>query len=298
MRFSLAFAALAASVVLASSTAHAAPDAAEPTASTCTAYIDALPYTIDAPGTYCLRRDQVSAYYGQAILVMSSDVTVDCRNRRISLAPGQYAGGTTGVGLDMGLGNVKVQNCQLSGFDIGVWMPFNGANNAVRNNRIDRFTSSGIQAGGDNFEAANNRITYGGGMYNGSTGISLSGDMAVGGANGQALTNNLIAGLYGPTAAGIMAIGSNGLRVINNHVMGVRGNANGPASGMTFNLTPDLQLINNSISAMSQDQVFTPMQSQTPPALCRGNTIYNSIQMPFYGCLRTFDNTTVQTPIY
>lgn len=229
---------------------------------------------------------------------MVSDVTVDCRNRKVSLVAGQNPGGTNGVGHDMGLNNVKVQNCQLSGFDIGVWMPFNGAGNSVRNNRIDRYVSSGIQAGGDHFEAVNNRITYGGGFFSGVVGINLIGDSSRGGSNGQVLINNLIAGIYGPMAVGIMATDSNGMRLINNYIMGIRGNGNGPASGMTFNGTPDLQLINNSISAMTQDQMFIPMQSITQPALFRGNTVYNTGYLAFNACVRSIDNANVYTPIF
>lgn len=84
-------------------------------------------------------------------------------------------------------------------------------------------------------------------------------------------------------AVGIMATDSNGMRLINIYIMGIRGNGNGPA-GMTFNGTPDLQLINNSISAMTQNEMFIPMQSVTQPALCRGSTVSpcGGIGMPLF----------------
>jgi len=51
MRSILAFAALAATAAFAPSSAHAETEATESVASSCTAYIDAVPYTINVPGT-------------------------------------------------------------------------------------------------------------------------------------------------------------------------------------------------------------------------------------------------------
>ncbi|GEM_PF-3470077 len=299
MRSIIACASLAAIFSFNALPARATDVAATDVAPSCSAYIDTLPYTISAPGTYCLRKDLTSSDYIGGVVVYASDVTVDCRNRSMAVAAGTDRNGTTGVYLDMGVSRSTVQNCSLNGFDIGVRTPFDGVDNAVRNNRVNQFISAGIQGGGDGFQAVNNRITNGLSLYNGATGIDVMGNFLQGSSSGQVVMNNLVAGLNGLIATGIRVTDSEGLRVINNHVQAVKGVApNGAASGMTFNRTPGLQLVNNAISALAPDQAFTPMQSVTQPALCRGNSIYNSYQASFYTCARTLDNVNVATPAY
>lgn len=299
MRYTLACITLAVAASVNTSNAYAADAVEASAAPTCTTYIDTLPYAINAPGYYCLRKDLATDYYLGAIVVYASDVTVDCRNRKLSVAPGASRAGTNGVHLDMGVSRTTVQNCLFQGFDIGIWTPFDGSGNSARNNRVDQFISAGIQGGGEGFEAINNRITNGVSLYGGSTGISLIGDFTQGGSNGQVVMNNLVAGLNGMIATGISVTDSKSLRIINNHVATLKGiEPNGAANGMTFGNTPDLQLINNAISAMSTEQVFRPMQSNVTPSLCRGNTISNSYQASFYGCTRSLDNINVFPPAY
>jgi hypothetical protein len=143
-------------------------------------------------------------------------------------------------------------------------------------------------------------VTYGGSVDNGVSGIVMTGADGHP-ATGQVLTNNLIAGLWGTQVIGISMWDSVGTRLINNHLMGMRANGN---AGWVYGIVAygggmaDLQTINNSVSAMSSDQWFLPMYAMPKPALCRGNTVYNSGSIPFNDCVRSIENITVDTPIW
>lgn len=299
MRSILAHAVLFGGLALAMPVEAAEEPAPAVPSTSCTAYIDALPYTINSPGHYCLRANLSTGHFN-AILVNASDASLDCRNRVIELQAGADPRGAEGVRVGPGAHDVIVENCIVRGFDRGIVTPFDTANLAIQNNRVERFLSIGIHAGGDGLNVVNNRVTGGGSLDNATTGIWVMGTPARP-ATGQVVMNNLLAGLHGIQVTGISAFATTGLRLINNHVMGMRTNGN---AGWVYGIVAyggglsNLQVINNSVSAMSPDQLFYPMYADPVPALCRGNTVYNHGSIPFLGCATSVDNVTVQTPLY
>jgi len=299
MRSILTHAALIGGLALAAPAAGAEEPAPVELSTACTTYIDALPYTISAPGHYCLKANRSTGHF-LAVVVNSPDATLDCRNRAIEFQGGANASGTDGVVVSPGANDATVQNCTIRGFDRGIRSASSAADVTIRNNRIERFLTFGIQGGGDRFNVVNNRVTDGGSLDNAATGIWVAGDPAQP-ATGQVIVNNLIAGLHGLQVTGIGAYASQGLRLVNNHIMGLRVNGNAAwAYGIVAygGGLSDLQVINNTTSAMAQDQLFFPMYADPAPTLCRGNTVYNNPNLPFANCVRSIDNTTVQTPMY
>jgi hypothetical protein len=96
-------------------TAHAAPALGN-----CTGFIDTLPATISAPGTWCLRASLVSGTWegapNAAITIASNDVVLDCNGFGIK-GPGiQSHTGISGYQVN----RVTVRRCSVSQFELGI----------------------------------------------------------------------------------------------------------------------------------------------------------------------------------
>jgi hypothetical protein len=118
MRSILACTVLAAAIALATPSLKA-EEVTSSAATTCDTYIDALPYTVTAPGNYCLRRN-LSTEVTPAITINASGATLDCLNRSVTLANNQYPSGYIGVLVATGVSNATVQNCSVSNFGTGM----------------------------------------------------------------------------------------------------------------------------------------------------------------------------------
>lgn len=166
----------------------------------CTGFIDSVPATITAQGTWCLRHDLSTAITsGNAITVNTNNVTIDCNDFKV----GGLAAGTStdarGVYAQDRL-NVTVRHCNIRGFLMGVqFVAFGGGGNyLIENNRIDSSTAIGVFAGGDGSVVRDNLIRDTGGttLYAPeSYGIQTSGSVDVIGNTVDGLTGDL--GVYG-----------------------------------------------------------------------------------------------------
>jgi parallel beta-helix repeat protein len=136
-------------LLVSAAAAFAAGPARAETWHSCTGFIDALPATITAAGTWCLRRNLgTSIASGDAILIANNRITIDCNGRRITgLAAGP---GTNATGIRAVLRHsVTVRNCEITGFIAGVAMvDTDGGDHVIEDNRIVGNTYVGIYVQG------------------------------------------------------------------------------------------------------------------------------------------------------
>jgi len=273
--------------------AFGSPAFAQETGSTCTTIIDALPYTITAPGTYCLRSDTVvQSFYG--VQIMSNDVVLNCRGRTIEAAVVEP--GSDGISTVAGLRNVTVQNCVVKGFDRGISVGNQGYGAQVLNNRVENSLSVGIAAWGHNARVVNNRVSN---MHpelgQQVIGINLLPFTPEISATGQELINNTVASMSASyLLVGLMVSGSTEPRVINNHVLDLQPDPGAYAVSIWLNdwaqgaNTTGGQLINNGF--MARVNGVQSMWGQ--PALCKGNTTVGQASA-FETCVSRSDNISI-----
>jgi hypothetical protein len=123
----------------------------------CGTTIDALPYSIGAPGVYCLGGNLSLAHAAeQAITISASNVTLDCNGHRLD---GSEAGLSTlsyGI-LSIGRQNITVRNCRVRGFQHGMYL-VQGGGHLVERNRFEANTMSGATFGGEGAVFRDNQI--------------------------------------------------------------------------------------------------------------------------------------------
>ncbi|MBD9467691.1 right-handed parallel beta-helix repeat-containing protein [Pseudoxanthomonas sp. PXM01] len=265
------------------------------TAGTCSTIITSLPYTITAPGHYCLRSNAVvQSHYG--IHIASSDVVLNCRGRSIQAAT--QSPGSDGIAGMSGLQNVTVQNCIVRNFDRGISAGHEGSNTQILNNRVENVLSDGIMVWGHNARVVNNRVSniLPSAAYQ-VVGISLMPYSPAISATGQEAINNTVAGLTADyLLVGLMISGSTNPRLVNNHVMDLRRRTDTHAIAIWLSgwaqgaNTTGGQLINNAL--MMREPGVSGLSGQ--PALCKGNTSVGIEVSGFESCLTQTDNTTIQ----
>ncbi|TQM12190.1 parallel beta helix pectate lyase-like protein [Pseudoxanthomonas sp. 3HH-4] len=281
--------------VLALATFGAPALAQEGGTTTCSTIITSLPYTITAPGNYCLRNDAViQSHYG--VHIASSDVVLNCRGRSIQAET--LSAGSDGIAGMPGLENVTVQNCVVRNFDRGITAGYEGRNTQVLNNRVENVLSNGIAVWGHDARVVNNRVSniLPDTAYQ-VVGISLFPFSPEVSATGQEAINNTIAGLTADyMLVGMMISGSTNPRLVNNHVLDLRRRTDTNAIGIWFTgwaqgaSTTGGQLINNAL--MMREPGVSGLSGQ--PALCKGNTSVGIAVSGFESCLVRADNTTIQ----
>jgi hypothetical protein len=257
-----ALASLVAPALLALAALVPAPAAAETL--TCT-NITVLPYTISAPGHYCLNQNFTAAYAAPAILVNANNVVLDCNDHFIN----NSSGGVTGV-YASNRQQVTVRNCGLTNFGRGIafFETTAGAsrNHHVLNNRVLRPRLAGIQVAGTANLIENNRISD---IVGGSAGTTFGVLVTSFDGNGvgnvvrnntitasapalyvniigvyllavdnSAVIGNTISGLFPPldkTAQGIVAYTDVlGTAAVGNTVLAVTGNPPGGGGGISY----------------------------------------------------------------
>jgi hypothetical protein len=127
----------------------------------CTGEITALPFTIAAPGTWCLKHDLSTAdTSGGAVTVEADNVVVACNGFALrstagagSLAKGVYV---------QDRHRVTVRDCRIEGFNIGVMFTANdrttSTGHLVERNSLDRNVFSGIYLQGDDSVIRGNQV--------------------------------------------------------------------------------------------------------------------------------------------
>jgi len=174
LRFLPVLATLAAAACLLAAT----PARAAESYDNCTGFIDSLPATIGAQGTWCLRKDlSTGMSSGQAIAINANNVILDCNDFKIG---GLAAGASTdAIGIrSEGRQNLSVRNCTVRGFGYGVLVV--GDNSTVADSRFDLNTVAGIVMNGDGNEVRGNVVSATGGrpLTGIALGISMNGDGA------------------------------------------------------------------------------------------------------------------------
>lgn len=129
----------------------------------CTGFIDTVPATVTAQGTWCLRHDLSTAIAsGNAITVAASNVTIDCNDFKVG---GLAAGvGTAAHGIHVdGRFNSTIRNCNVRGFAYGIVATADGGGHLVEHNSLDGNTEMAIIVTSPGSTIRGNRILDTGG---------------------------------------------------------------------------------------------------------------------------------------
>ena len=201
----------------------ASPVATAETFNTCTGTISSLPAIIGTQGIWCLDGDlQTSATSGDAILITTNNVTIDCNGYKLGGLAGGVGTLTQGISA-VNRRNATVRNCNIRGFFRGI--AFTGTptgGHVVEDNRFDGNLFTGVLVEGDGSVVRGNRIFDTGG----STVL--------------------------PAALGLSTRYS--VDIIDNTVSGVAATAatNGSAFGMITSENPDGQIAGNRVRGVAR----------------------------------------------
>jgi hypothetical protein len=224
----------------------------------CTGTITSLPYTISAPGTWCLKQHLfTSSAAGAAITVNASNVTIDCNDFKLDGTSAGAGTGNRGI-LASGRTNVTVRNCSIRGFQFGIALVgAAGGDHLVEHNRLGNNTSYGIFVEGDGSLIRDNQVSLTGGSTLSPNAYGIYGryivdiaDNTVGTVVGNGNAGNII-GIYtlnntggtvsGNRVHGLLKAGNIGLRGILNtqssRVVLMRNNVSGDGTTSGIGIT-------------------------------------------------------------
>ena len=163
----------------------------------CTRYINALPATLGAPGTWCLRHDLAyTPSTGDAITVASDGVTIDCNDFVIS---GVGTATTSAIAIKASQRRrTTVRHCDIRGFHIGVFAVSSSAGYyVVEDDTFDDNLCIGVDVQGDQSIIRRNRILDTGGSSSGTcdpAGIDANGVVDV--------LDNIVSGVVATSGSG------------------------------------------------------------------------------------------------
>lgn len=170
----------------------------------CTGYIDTLPATIGASGTWCLRANRhTSQFNGAAITIAADNVTLDCNDFRLSGSGSSAAAGVSATGTRQG---VTVRRCSVQGFYFGIKLVGDG--HVVEDNTVDRSGFIGVQTEGDATVIRGNAVSQTGGQTAFAYGIYALAPASATAA--PTIVDNLVSGVV-PSGMQVRGILSNGL---------------------------------------------------------------------------------------
>lgn len=192
-----AFGVFAALFVFACAAWTAAPARATESYDACTGFIDALPATITAQGTWCLRKHlSTSISAGAAITIAVNNATLDCNDFKIGGLGAGPATEASGVKAQDRV-NVTVRHCNIRGFNYGVFLDgAAGGGHLVEDNHVSNNRTRGIWLWGDGSVIRRNLVDDTGGDSRGfAAGIQAHFDVDV-------LDNTVSGVLPGPDVNG------------------------------------------------------------------------------------------------
>ena len=195
----------------------------------CTGEITALPFTIAAPGTWCLKQNlSTSATSFGAVTVTADNVTVACNGFALrNTAPANVATGIIGGDRQ----HVTVRDCTIDGFDVGISLYGQRATSRghrVERNRIGHSKTIGIILYGDGSVIRDNRVSDVGGGDSGIYALQAFYDVEVIGN-----TVERVSSLQGD-AVGIFLGGTDTrASAIGNRVRGLTSGPNGGRVGIS-----------------------------------------------------------------
>jgi parallel beta-helix repeat protein len=257
------------------------------TYATCTGFIDTVPAVISTQGTWCLRQDLgTSVTTGQAVLVATNNVTIDCNGYKIGGLSAGATSMTAGVRA-VGRQNVTVRNCNVRGFYIGLAIS-SGSGHLIEDNRIDNSLYSGIFVNADDTSLIrDNRVFDTGGApdHPNSIGIYARGDVI----------GNVVSGVFGDNADsspdGIAQY--SGVLLQGNRVDGLVTSGSGTARGLSA-YGHHVRIQGNHVTATAMAPgigVYAPGQA----SFCLENTVSNYLTA-FHQCESSAGNMSLPSP--
>ncbi len=245
--------------------------AAAETFDTCVGFIDSVPATITAQGTWCMDGNLgTSISSGNAITVATNNVTIDCNGFKLGgLAAGA---GSLAVGIFANARqNITVRNCSIRGFNNGIYL-HGGGGHVVENNRLDGNIQRGIQLLYTDRSRVSGNVVYDTGAGGGSViGIYAFADVI------DNVVDGVTCDLSPCNVVGIAASGSFTL-VRGNRVRGlVRGSGIGVARGIGISGSGK-RVEGNFVSAAVLTPGYGIEYEGAPPTTmpeCRDNTVFN-----------------------
>jgi hypothetical protein len=189
--------------------------------------IVALPFTITAPGRYCLSSDQspdlARTVRRTAITIDASNVILDCKGHAIK-NPGDPWRTTAILTRALRLNGLIVRNCQVHEFESGIMVKGNQLqvlNNTFRNSGIH-----GIVALGHHIRIVGNR----------HAGISVKSDRTV--RSSKVLIMDNVLGSQGDTSVtALMTVDVDDVQIINNQVVTLKPDWGGEARAISVSGT-------------------------------------------------------------
>jgi hypothetical protein len=258
----------------------------------CAGEITALPFTIDAPGTWCLKQDLSAAVAsGAAVTVAADRVIVACNG--FALRNTTVSNVASGV-LAEERQQVTVRDCRISGFATGVnlygFTRATSGGHVVERNRIERSTSAGIVVQGDDSVVRDNQVHETGGGNSGIYALQVKYDVEVIGNTVERVTS-----LTGDAVAIFVGGADARFSVIGNRVRGLSSGPEGGRIGISIQNTGTRggTIRNNDIanagSSISTDKgIYCYLNING----ARGNQV-NGLPIGMFGCRNDGDNVHV-----
>lgn len=239
--------------------------ACQQAAAQCTT-ISSLPYTISAPGQYCLAADLTTSA-STGISIGTSNVEVDCGSHSVVKNAGN-ALGSQGITTNYvnNLSGITVKNCKVQGFDIAIRVK--ATNIEIANNRLNQPKNRGIHASGNNVRIVGNKIldAFSDAGNNFQENITVDGLSWSSTAQVVRILDNTIVGSHGnPDIAAIFADGDD-VEVSGNKILDLRPSAGGEVLTIAGGVT--LGKMSRNIIMARVPNVTAPLMR---PDLCEDN---------------------------
>jgi hypothetical protein len=273
-------------VVAAFSASFSAVPARAESSVSCAGFITSLPATISTAGTWCLGSNlNTTLASGDAVLIATSGVTLDCNGFRIQDTT--VVNTTYGVRAASQL-DVTVRNCTFRGFYVGASIG-GGGGHLFEGNRIDGSILIGMLAGGDGIVVRDNRFSD-----TGTT--STGGSIGLFGTGAIDIIGNTVDGVYshptsGGNTSGIALTNGKG-RVENNIVRNVVDPVSGISTAIAINGVGRVVMLGNDVIHSGDDGQWYGIRCSavTPTQDVMRNNTATGFAQPFVGCTNSGDN--------
>ena len=192
----------------------------------CTGFIDSVPATITAPGTWCLRRDLSTAMgSGAAITIAANNVTIDCNDFKIGgMAAGDDSAARGIFASDRQ--NATIRQCSVRGFLYGIQLTGDG--HLVEDNRLDNNLLTGISVQGENGRVRRNAVYDTGCAPGAGTATGI-----IGSGFATSIVDNDVSGVFATAAnSGPVGISAYGHVASGNRISGLTPTGTGQAVGI------------------------------------------------------------------
>jgi len=215
----------------------------------CTGFIESVPVTITAQGTWCLRGDLATPIAaGAAIEIGTSNVTLDCNHFKL----GGLAGGlgTTASGVSaLDRSNLTIRQCNIRGFMRGIYLRETGSGaggHLVEDNRLDGNTLQGISVRGDGSVIRRNMV-----LNTGGSTTALAATAIATGLDVDVIDNTVdrVTALAGSNndSWGIHTVSNTGGSITGNRVRRVAGDGSGDARSIQNEAHGNIVLSGNQV---------------------------------------------------